>query len=100
MGHTGDMNKGTKNKKSNGFGIQADIVNWESTLFLRITNPRRLNVKALGETLMKFLRGGYKSLVLDQGKGLRERVSLLEFLGRLQAAYIEGQCLFLERKLK
>ena len=101
MGHTGDMktNKRTKSK-SYGFGLQKDITSEGAILYLRITNSRRLDMKTLGETLLRFLQGGYKTLVLDQGRFARQRIGILEFLGRLQAAYIEGQCLFLERKLK
>lgn len=94
------MNKNKSSKKSNGFGIQKDITADGAVILLRITSPRRLNVKVLGEVLMKFLQGGYKTLVLDQGRNSRVRMSLIEFLGRLQATYNESRWFSLERKLK
>lgn len=89
----------TNKRTSNGFGLQKDITSEGAVIYLRITNPRRLNVKTLGETLMKFLQGGYKTLVLDQGKFSRKKMSLVEFLGRLQATYNESRLFLLERKL-
>lgn len=88
-----------KRSKSNGFGIQRDITEDGAVLYLRITNPRRLNTETLGKVLVSYLQGGFKTLILDQGKHSRVKMSLLEFLGRLQSAYIEGRLLFLERKL-
>lgn len=92
------MNKKRTNG-SNGFGLQKDIAGGEAVVYLRITNPRRLNVKTLGEVLISYLRGGYNTLVLDQGKSGRKKVSLLEFLGRLQATYNESRYHRLEAKL-
>lgn len=99
MSHTRNMNS-TQSKKLNGFGIQRDITEDGAILYLRITDPRRLNVKVLGEVLIRYLQGGYKTLVLDQGKYSRKRLSLLEFLGRLQATYTESRLFSLERRLK
>lgn len=93
------MNKGTRSK-SVGFGLQRDITEEGAVILLRITNPRRLDVKALGEILIRYLRGGYQTLVLDQGKPGKRKMSLLEFLGKLQASYNESRYLGLERKLK
>jgi len=92
------MNRATKSK-SNGFGIQRDITDEGAILYLRITNPRRLKVKVLGEILLRYLQGGYQTVVLDQGKSLRKKMPLVEFLGRLQAAFNEQQLIFLERRL-
>jgi len=87
------------NKRTNGFGLQRDITSDGAVLYLRITNPRRLNIKLLGEVLLKHLQGGYRTLILDQGQQCRAKMSLVEFLGRLAAAYNESRYLFLERKL-
>jgi len=92
------MNRTTKSK-SNGFGIQRGITDEGAILYLRITNPRRLNIKVLGEVLLRYLQGGYQTIVLDQGPNLRKRMRLVEFLGRLQATFNERQLIFLERKL-
>jgi hypothetical protein len=85
--------------RSNGFGLQKDIFKGEAVVHLRITNPRRLNTETLGKTLMHFFSGGYRTLILDQGNRGRVKMSMLEFLGRLQSAFIESRLLFLERKL-
>jgi hypothetical protein len=90
---------GTKRNQSNGFGLQRDITEDGAVIYLRITNPRRLNTKVLGEVLLRYLQGGYATLVLDQGKYSRQKMKLVDFLGRLQATFIESQSLFLERKL-
>jgi hypothetical protein len=92
------MNMKAKSK-SNGFGLQRDITADGAVIYLRITSPRRLNVKLLGEVLLRYLQGGYKTLVLDQGVTSRKKMGLLEFLGQLQAAFNESRLLFLERKL-
>src|SRR5690606_37391381 len=97
--HTRTMN-GPRRNKSNWFGIQRDITDEGAILYLRITNPRRLNVKALGEILLRYLQGGYQTVVLDQGKNFRKKMPLVEFLSRLQAAFNEQQLIFLERRLK
>ncbi|MFD5308288.1 hypothetical protein [Streptomyces ardesiacus] len=86
--------------RSNGFGIQKDIFGEEAVILLRITNPRRLNTESLGKTLMKFLQGGYKTLVLDQGRQGRVKMTLIEFLGRLQATFEESRYWAVERRLK
>jgi len=93
-----NTNKNSK-RSSNGFGLQRDITSDGAILYLRITNPRRLNSKLLGEVLMKYLRGGYRTLIIDQGRQGRVKMALAEFLGRLQAAYTESRLIFLERKL-
>lgn len=93
------MNTNKRTKASNGFGLQKDITTEGAVILLRITNPRRLNVKVLGEVLMKFFQGGYKTLVLDQGRYSRVTMSLVEFLGRLQATYNESRLFLLERNL-
>ena len=98
-GHTRDMNTNKRTKTSNGFGLQKDITEEGAVIYLRITNHRRLDVKTLGEVLMKFFRGGYKTLVLDQGRNSRAKMNLVEFLGRLQATYNESRLFLLERKL-
>lgn len=98
MGHTRDMN-GTKRNQSTGFGLQRDITEDGAVIYLRITNKRRLNVKLLGEVLLRYLEGGYKTLILDQGRFSRKKVNLVEFLGRLQASYNESRLIFLERRL-
>lgn len=85
--------------RSNGFGLQKDIFEGEAVIHLRITNPRRLNTESLGKTLMKFFQGGYKTLVLDQGRRGRVKMTLLEFLGRLQATFTESQYRRIERSL-
>lgn len=90
----------SKRKPANGFGLQKDITSDGAVILLRITNPRRLNTEALGKTLVKFLQGGYKTLVLDQGKAGRVKMSLLDFLGRLQATFTESRLFFLERELR
>jgi hypothetical protein len=89
------------NKRTNptGFGIQRDITDDGAVLYLRITNPRRLNTKSLGEVLVRYLQGGFETLILDQGPFKRQKMKLVEFLGRLQASFNEGQLLFFERKL-
>ncbi|MFJ3084390.1 hypothetical protein ACIPJG_32185 [Streptomyces halstedii] len=92
------MNKRTK-KTTNGFGLQVDIENEEAVLQVRISNPRRLNIRVLGETLMKFFRGGYKTVVLSRSQGVTQKVSLLEFLGRLQALYQDSRLFSLETRL-
>lgn len=89
-----------KRKRSYGFGLQRDIKDGEAILYLRITNPRRMNIELLGKLLLKYMNGGYRTLVLDQGSGMRKRMNILDFLGRLQAAYIEQRCIFLERRLR
>lgn len=93
------MKKNTKNKGS-GFGLQKGL-NLEdgALIFLRITNPRRLDMSTLGKTLMYLFKGGFKTLMLDQGKGLVKKMNLLEFLGMLQAAFTQKRFLFLESKL-
>jgi hypothetical protein len=96
--HTGDMNKGTKNK-NNGFGIQRDITADGATIHLRITNPRRLNVELLGNILLRYLQGGYETMILDQGRGARKKMKLVEFLGQLQVVFNETRLRLLERKL-
>jgi hypothetical protein len=88
-----------KQNTSNGFGIQRDITADGAVIYLRITNPRRLNAETLGKVLLSYFQGGFKTLVLDQGKTSRVKMSLLEFLGRLQSMYNESRLLFLERKL-
>ncbi|BET51800.1 hypothetical protein RGQ21_67820 [Kitasatospora aureofaciens] len=92
------MNKRTNNRP-NGFGLQKDITEDGAVILLRITNPRRLNTETLGKTLMHLFQGGYKTLILDQGKGGRVKMSLLEFLGRLQATFTESRYFFLESRL-
>jgi hypothetical protein len=87
------------NKKSVGFGLQKDITTEGAVLYLRITNPRRLDTKTLGEVLIRYFQGGYKTLVLDQGKFSRVKMSLVEFLGRLQATHNESRLFSLERRL-
>jgi hypothetical protein len=86
-------------KQSNGFGIQRDITADGAVIYLRITNPRRLNTETLGKVLVSYLQGGFKTLILDQGKHSRVKMGLLEFLGRLQSTYNESRYIFLERKL-
>ncbi|MEU5166821.1 hypothetical protein [Streptomyces mutomycini] len=95
------MNTKKKATQHVGFGIQKDIdfEEGEAVLLLRISNPRRLNVKILGEVLMKYFRGGYKTLILSKARGIQEKLSLLDFLGRLQATYQESRLLNFERKL-
>lgn len=95
------MNTKKRASKNVGFGIQRDIdfENGEAVLLLRISNPRRLNAKILGEVLIKYFRGGYKTLILSKARGIQEKLSLLDFLGRLQATYNESRLFFLERKL-
>lgn len=88
----------TKRKASNGFGIQRDITSDGAVIYLRITNSRRLNTETLGKVLLSYLQGGYQTLILDQGKGVRMKLRLVEFLGRLQATFNESRLLFLERK--
>ena len=95
----GDMNTKKRAAKHVGFGIQRDIVGEEAVLLLRISNPRRLNVKILGEVLIKYLRGGYKTLIISRSRVTQKKVNLLEFLGRLQATYNDSRLLFLESKL-
>ncbi|MEU0912159.1 hypothetical protein [Streptomyces althioticus] len=94
------MKKNKRSNGSNGFGLQKEITGDGAVILLRITNPRRLNVESLGKTLMKFFQGGYKTLILDQGKSGRVKLSLLEFLGRLEATFREGRLFSLERKLR
>ncbi|WP_371666009.1 hypothetical protein OG306_33315 [Streptomyces sp. NBC_01241] len=93
------MNTKKKAAKHVGFGIQKDIIGEEAVLLLRISNPRRLNTKILGEVLVKYFRGGYKTLILSKNRGIQEKLNLLEFLGRLQATYQESRLLNFERKL-
>lgn len=95
------MNTKKRASKNVGFGIQKDIdfEAGEAILLLRISNPRRLNTKILGEVLVKYFRGGYKTLILSKAKGIQEKMSLLEFLGRLQATYQESRYLSFERRL-
>ncbi|MEU0952820.1 hypothetical protein ABZ353_10825 [Streptomyces niveus] len=93
------MKKNKKASQSVGFGIQKDILGEEAVLYLRVANPRRLNARILGEVLVKYLRGGYRTLIISKGKGIQETVSLLDFLGRLQATFNESRCVFLESKL-
>ncbi|MGC9439284.1 hypothetical protein [Streptomyces sp. WG5] len=93
------MNTNKRTKTSNGFGLQKDITEDGAVILLRITNPRRLNVETLGKTLMHFFQGGFKTLVLDQGKTGKVKLSLLEFLGRLQSTFNESRLFFLESKL-
>jgi hypothetical protein len=94
------MNRTQNRHKSNGFGLQKDITTDGAVILLRITNPRRLNTETLGKTLMHFFQGGYKTLILDQGRAGRVKMSLLEFLGRLQSTFTESKYLFFERQLK
>ncbi|MEU9259004.1 hypothetical protein AB0D68_11020 [Streptomyces sp. NPDC048212] len=93
------MNTKKRAARHVGFGIQLDIEGEEAVLLLRISNPRRLNTKVLGEVLIKYFRGGYKTLILSKARGIQEKLSLQDFLGRLQATYNESRLLFLERKL-
>lgn len=93
------MNTKKRASKHVGFGIQKDITEDGAVLLLRISNPRRLNVKILGEVLIKYLRGGYKTLLISKSRAIQEKVSLLEFLGRLQATYNDSRYFVLERKL-
>lgn len=93
------MNTKKRASRHVGFGIQLDIEGEEAVLLLRISNPRRLNTKVLGEVLIKYFRGGYKTLILSKARGIQEKLSLQDFLGRLQATYNESRLLFLERKL-
>ncbi|MCX4554118.1 hypothetical protein [Streptomyces sp. NBC_01500] len=74
-----------KSKGNVGFGLQMDIQGNEAVVLLRITSPRSLNVKKLGEVLVRFLTGGYKTLILDQGKVGKAKLKLLDFLGQLQS---------------
>jgi hypothetical protein len=93
------MNTTKRAARPVGFGIQKDIIGEEAVVLLRISNPRRLNTKILGEVLVKYFRGGYKTLILSKARGIQEELSLLEFLGRLQATYQESRLLSFERKL-
>lgn len=95
------MNTKKRASKNIGFGIQKDIdfEAGEAVLLLRISNPRRLNVKVLGEVLVRYFRGGYKTLILSMQKGIQEKLDLLTFLGRLQATYNSSRYIFLERNL-
>lgn len=94
------MNTNKKAKKSStGFGLQRDITADGAVIHLRITNPRRLDVKLLGEVLLRYLQGGYETLILDQGRFTRQKMKLVEFLGRLQATYNEVRYRGLERRL-
>lgn len=86
--------------KGKGFGLQMDIEGLEAVVLVRVTSPRRLDVKALGETLMKFLRGGYKTLVLSTPQGARKKMDLLEFLGQLQATFTESRYRSLESGIR
>jgi hypothetical protein len=92
------MNTKTK-RNSNGFGIQRDITEDGAVIYLRITNPRRLNTGLLWSILRRHFAGGYNVLILDQGNGLRKRLSFAEFLAALKSTLEESQLLFLERKL-
>lgn len=85
---------------ANGFGIQREIEADGAILYLRVTNPRRLNIESLGKVLVKYLTGGYKTVVLDQGRGNRKRLSLLNFLGRLQATANDSKYRKVERRIK
>ena len=92
------MNTKTK-RNSNGFGIQRGITEDGAVIYLRITNPRRLNTGLLWSILGCHFAGGYNVLILDQGNGLRKSLSFVEFLAALKSALEESQLLFLERKL-
>ncbi|MFD5069163.1 hypothetical protein ACFWNC_14710 [Streptomyces sp. NPDC058369] len=94
------MNKRAKRtNKNTGFGLQKGLSLEDGALvFLRITNSRRLNMEALGKTLSYLFKGGFQTLILDQGKGLVKKMNLLEFLGMLQASFIQKRLLFLESK--
>lgn len=83
-----------------GFGMQRDIADGEAVLLLRITTPRNLNVKALGEILVRYLAGGYRTLVLDQGPARKEKLNLLEFLGQLQVLFVNKTDLLLEKLIR
>jgi hypothetical protein len=91
------MNR-TGERNSVGFGLQRDITDDGAVILLRITSPRRLNTKLLGQVLLRYLQGGYATLILDQG-GQVKKMGLLEFLGQLQATYTESQLFLLERRL-
>ena len=96
-----DMNKhkNNTNRSSNGFGLQKDITSEGATIYLRITNPRRLNSELLWGILRKHFMGGYNVLILDQGKGQVKRVSFANFLSALKAAFEESQYRRIERRL-
>ncbi|MGW0930677.1 hypothetical protein [Streptomyces sp. NPDC002644] len=84
-----------------GFGIQRGLsLEDGAILFLRITEPRRLRTQTLGEVLMHYFKGGYETLILDQGNGMVKKLNLLDFLGMLQAAYTTGRLLMAEKLLR
>jgi hypothetical protein len=95
------MNTKKRASRNVGFGVQKgiDFEAGEAVLLLRISNPRRLNTKILIDVLVKYFRGGYKTLILSMNRAVQERLDLLEFLNRLQAVYNESRYLPLERKL-
>lgn len=93
------MNTNKSTRKSNGFGIQRDLTTEGATVYLRITNPRRLNTELLWSILRRYFKGGYNVLVIDQGQGRRKRVNFSDFLEALKSTLDESRLLFLERKL-
>jgi hypothetical protein len=93
------MKKMRSNGASNGFGLQRDITSEGAVLYLRITNPRRLNSELLFGILKRHFMGGYNVLIVDQGRGRQKKVNFHDFLTSLKNAMEESQLIFLERRL-
>ncbi|MEU0159001.1 hypothetical protein ABZ154_09200 [Streptomyces sp. NPDC006261] len=92
--------KKNSKKQGVGFGLQLDIQGGEGVLLVRVPNPRRLDAKVLTQVLIKYLRGGYKTLVLSMSRGVQKELDLRNFLSQLQATADESKFLHLETSIR